>query len=229
MSFKKLIISRVPLPLHPLEVDGKGNSYVLLDGLLTQYDPTGAIIRTSKITTTLNASDFAILEDGGAVVVGRTSAVNFPARRTLQPCNMNLPHDIVPVQWWVMSAAMVVLDAKGNVSNASLLGGGAPAGYGNDSNGIDAIVLDQFGLLHLAGYSTSLDFPTNMDLVLQQPTPSSVFGLSLDLNALPGRNNPSPACLAFAAPFGPVEAPVVPAMPMTIFGSDLGPVTGISP
>jgi uncharacterized protein (TIGR03437 family) len=224
LTFEKLT-DRYPL----LQVDGKGNSYVVAGSSLTVYDPSGLIVRQNQMVGIKPfASDFAVLADGTAVLVGNTSAVDFRTRNSLQPCNMNLPHVTVPVQWWVWSAALVVMDPIGTVVNASFLGGGAPAGYGNDANGIDSIAKGQGELLYVAGHSTSLDFPSSTDLIVGSATPQSRFGLTLDLNALPRDQSPSPACLAFSAPFGPIEAPVVPAMFMTLFGSNLGPLAGVS-
>jgi uncharacterized protein (TIGR03437 family) len=139
---------------------------------------------------------------------------------------MNLPHDSVPIQWWLVSAAFLVLDPSGNIVHSSFLGGGAPQGYGNDDNAIGFIAQDQNGLVSLFGLTTSPDFPGGPILLSGPPgiTLTYSFGMKVDLNEV-SKGRPNPACLALITA---LEAPVMPATLMTMFGSDLGPIQGVS-
>ncbi len=214
-----------------LQVDQEENSYVVALEYsstiyaLTKLSASGKVLFSVPIAA--YPVGFIVLDDGSTVLAGGGPQVNFRTQNTLMPCNMNVPHDTVPVQWWVMSAALIVLDPHGNVVNASFLGGGAPPGYGNDDNGFEAIAQDQTGLIHLAGFSASPQFPGG-PLLIPGPANLTSFSFALDLNEVSVRTEPDPACLAFSAPWGPVEAPVVPAMFMSLFGSNLGSVTQLT-
>lgn len=231
-SLSQLSVSKPIDSPFLLQIDTEGNSYIVgsyvlgSQSTLTKLSPTGALLNTIQIPPFFVAG-FTVLDDGSIVLAGSGPAVNFPTQNTLMPCNMNVPHDTVPVQWWLQSAAIIVLDAGGSVVNASFMGGGAPAGWGNDSNSFGTVTKDGTGVVHLTGSSPSPEFPGG-PLLIPGPAKFSSFSFALDLGALPRGRGAVPACLAFSAPWGRVEAPVVPAMFMTLFGSNLGPVVGVS-
>jgi uncharacterized protein (TIGR03437 family) len=214
--------NRIPL----LGVDRDGNSYLAFgyyySSDVKKFDASGTLVYDvqvpgADVRALLVADDDTVFAGGAAVSVG------FPTRDTLQPCNMNLPHDYIPVQWWVMSGAFIVLDPTGRISHASFLGGSAPSGYGNDVNSVAALARGRDGSVYLAGTTASPEFPGGATLISGSGT-ASTFGLRLDLGAV-DRGRPSAACLANAAW---AEAPVMPAALMTIFGSNLGPAGGVS-
>jgi len=213
-------INRVPL----LAVDRSGSSYVALStyygSSVRKYRSTGALLYEKQLP---GANLWALLasDDGTVFAAGSATMVGFPTRDSLQPCNMNLHHDYVPVQWWLQSAAFSVLDPEGKMVHSSFLGGSAPSGHGNDSNSIVALARGQDGLLYLAGFSSSPDFPGGPTLI---SGPGFAFGMKLDLGAV-ARGRTSAACLALATV---VEAPLMPSALMTVLGSNLGPVTGAS-
>jgi uncharacterized protein (TIGR03437 family) len=228
-TLSKLTLS-VPISSPSLlQVDQNGDSYVVAtpssNYALTKFSPTGKALFSVPIAA--YPTGFVVLDDGAIVLAGGTYQVNFPTQNTLMPCNMNVPHDTVPVQWWVISAALIVLDPDGNVINASFLGGGAPPGYGNDGTSLDAIAKDRNGMIHLAGSGVSPEFPGG-PILIPGPANLTSFSFALDLSEISERTGPAPACLAFSAPWGPVEAPVVPAMFMSLFGSNLGPASGVA-
>jgi uncharacterized protein (TIGR03437 family) len=238
-SGSRLIFSRTFNDLPTLQIDGSGNSYAYLlltnaaspGGLLVKFDPTGAVQFEKSVPGVeigLGRKQFVVLDDGSIVFAGFTFYVDFKTRNTLQPCDMNLLHHTIPAQWSVRNAALVVLEASGNVVNSSFLGGTAPPGFGTDANGFAVIAKGTNGTVVLAGSSFSLDFPGGLLLIPGDPTRAS-FAFTLDLGALPQDGPPAPACLALPASSREraVEAPVVPAMFMSLFGSGLGPATTV--
>ncbi len=229
-SGSRVIFSKSFNTALAVQIDGAGNSYAYRTGVLTKFDQSGAVLFERQVPAVLlpQFGSFTVLDDASVVLAGWTPYVNFQTRNSLQACNMNLLHDTLPVQWWVLSAALVVLDQSGNLVNASFLGGHAPPGYGNDGSGFYASAKGVNGAVVLAGSSASVTFPGGPLLIPGDPSRAS-FAFTLDLGALSHGWQPVPACLALSATQAEraVEAPVVPAMFMSLFGSGLGPVPGV--
>jgi len=102
-----LIFSSTFNTLLALQIDGGGNSYAYLysdlASSLVKFDPTGAVLFDKSVPSvyiTTGQNGFLVLDDGSMVLAGGTFYPNFQTRNTLQPCNMNLLHDTLPVQWW---------------------------------------------------------------------------------------------------------------------------------
>lgn len=206
-------------------VDELGNTFVglsgyYLPGLILKFDSTGALIRRVEIGSGF-LDAMLVLGDGTLWAAGSTTSVAFPVRDSLQPCNMNLPHDEVPVQWWVISGSLIRLDPAGTVVLSSYFGGPAPRGYGNDSTTLTGLAQSPDGAIQVVGTTSSSDFPAGPILIGDW---GGFFGFKLDTSLLEHRQ-PAPACLAIGTG---VEAPVLPGAVMTLFGSGLGPVAGES-
>ena len=210
-------------------IDGQGNTYLALSDyylpdFIMKFDSTGTMVYNQQIGPGLLEA-LLVLDDGTVFVGGTTASVSYPTRDTLQPCNMNLPHDYVPVQWWVQSGTLVMLDPTGGIVLSSFLAGAAPNGYGNDGTSVHAFSPDRDGAVRVVGFSTSPDFPGGSDLVAASAPNGFIFGFTLDTKGIK-HGGPAAACLAQAATS--TEAPAIPATLTTIFGTGLGPDKGVT-
>jgi uncharacterized protein (TIGR03437 family) len=193
---------------------------------ITKFDKTANVVWDKSVPNVrINA---AIPVSGGLWVAGAAYRADVPTKGTLQPCNMNQPREQVPPLWQVHSGWFMVLDGGGEIVHSSFLGGSPPAGYG-DGNSVLAIASVD-GIPYLVGTTNSRDFPGGTELRLENDRSALVnaFGLQLDLASIE-RGGPAPSCLAVSMLSGQgVEAPVVPASLMTMFGSGFGPSVGVS-
>jgi uncharacterized protein (TIGR03437 family) len=164
-----------------------------------------------------------VRNDGTVLVAGTTSTPGFPTLDSLLPCGPNIPQTLPTGVLFptligngdVASATLTMLDVSGNVTFATLLGGpGATV--------LNALALDPSGNPLIAGFSgTAAQFPGGPVI---DSSSGSQFVFKINLGAAP-HGSTSPVCLVNAANFD--YAPVTPGMLATLFGSNMGPATGV--
>jgi uncharacterized protein (TIGR03437 family) len=202
--------------VEALALDRNGNAYIAgdrRDGTpgkmrLTKVDPSGQVVYAKAFGGSGGQFTTALLvqEDGEALLGGFAYSPDFPTRDSLMTCNQTTYGDF---------GVVLALDAGGNVTHSSLLGGGG-------ENQVSAIGRDPAGIIHLAGSTTWADFPSAQDL-LTSPLSTWLFSFELDLaQVVHGRL--APTCLVLSANYS--ITPIVPGMVATFFGSNLGPDAG---
>jgi uncharacterized protein (TIGR03437 family) len=217
-----------------MAIDQENSTYVVCSGfgsglaMITKYDAAGSIVwnksfNNVRLDALVAARDRMLWAAGGAY------RADVPTRDTLQPCNMNLPHEQTPPLWQVSTGLFMVLGSEGNVTFSTLLGGAPPAGIG-DGNSISALAEAPDGSPYLVGSTNSREFPGGAELASDPGSSPAAknFGFRLDLASIP-RDRLALACLGVQFPYGQaVEAPVVPATFMRVFGSGFGPLEPVS-
>jgi uncharacterized protein (TIGR03437 family) len=191
---------------------------------LWKLDARGETIYAKRFngSRATNLRALAVLEDGSVVLGGDTDSQDFPTRDTLQPCAANQPWDPAPASpvpslSYATSGVLMELDTAGNVLHSSLLGGA-------EGGRIKAVGRAPDGALYLAGESDSPLFPGGEDLITG-PSSSWMFAFELDMERIV-RGRLAPSCLVHSATIEKTQA--VPGSFSTIWGSNLGPVLGVS-
>ncbi len=202
-----------------LNVDSSGNSYVVgqgVDGnlLLQRISPGGTPAWSGELAGGFGASGLAILGDGTTVVAGPTEVANLQTLNTLFPCPQNLP-DVNTTHFQGFSGFVAAFDSSGNLTFSTYLGA-SPDGYPS------SLAVAPDGSLYVAGDGAT-DLPGNNLLV--PSAAGRVFGLKLDLNAVP-RGIPAPSCIVHGASLR--ASAVSPGMIVAMYGSNLGPADGVS-
>ena len=202
-----------------LAVDREGNSYVAGEAVnleVTRIDAAGAIIYAKTFAgSQVNSVKAVLASDDGTVMLGGTTiSPDFPTRDTLLPCVQNLPQE--PFALATFSGFFMLLDAAGNITHSSLLGG---VGYNN----VSALARAPGGGLYVAGATTAPGFPVDGDL-LPTSVATWLYGFELDMSRIP-RGRPAPSCLVSGATYA--AGPAVPGAVMTLYGSNLGSGEGM--
>jgi uncharacterized protein (TIGR03437 family) len=229
----KLLFS-TPLPFLPgaIAVDGAGDSIATGSiglGFTGRLDAPGATAEIGAqgnlvyLDANTPGNILIVRHDGTALAAGTTSTPGFPTLDSLLPCGPNIaqtlpagaPYPSLNGNGYMASATLTMLDASGNKTFATLLGGPG-------ATGLDAVALDPSGNLYIVGNSpTAAQFPGGL-VIDSSSGPYFVF--KLDLGAVP-HGSTAPTCLVNAATFD--YAPATPGMLATLFGSNLGPPTGV--
>jgi uncharacterized protein (TIGR03437 family) len=173
--------------------------------VLTKLNATGAALVYSTYIT--GAESLDIDSAGNAYVLGAAS-YGFPTTAgATQPCSHGGPSDIFAAEF----------ASDGTLTGATYLGG-------SGADAASAVVAQGAGLIHLAGTTSSSDFPGIVN-------PAAVTNLAFVENVL--INDPNQAsgpCLAYgiqdAASF--FEGPVAPGELVTLRGKGIGPLTGVN-
>ena len=209
---------------NSIQASSTGDSYVAGGKQVTKIDASGAIAYQTPFPS--GGFGSLLLKDGSIAVVGMTGAENFPTKHTLEACPPDRTENYfgssflpsgTSVAYYPPSGVFAVLDPNGRVTFSTLLGG-------LQYSEITSVFQDSGGNLYLAGWSGGTDFPGGPIPVAGVNLGFTGFVFELDLSAVP-QGIPFPACLLNSD----VEyAPAAPGMIATLYGSNLGPSTGVS-
>jgi uncharacterized protein (TIGR03437 family) len=226
-SVSQLLYS-TPLPFIPsaIAVDAAGASYVAGSSIvassgMVKIDSAGGIAYS---VPNASGNSITVRDDGSAILAGSTNLPGFPTRNSLQACSPNLPAG--PAIWqadgpYFENATLMMLDAAGNITFSTLLGG-------SGSTYFNAMALDPDGNLYITGYSsTSEQFSGPvLDASAGDWYRLNDFVFQFDFTAVPqAAAGPAPSCLAGSADLN--YAPAAPGMLATLFGDGIGPASGV--
>ena len=185
--------------VNGIAVDGQGNAYVTgettggdfpttagvvqpkapfpicfieicADAFVAKFSPTGSRIYSTFLAGGLNDSGGAIAVDatGNVYVAGSTNALEFPIRDAFQTVNRGLD-----------DAFIVKLNPDATrILFSSYLGGGKRPNSTAITEGSDSahgIAIDSAGNVYVAGYTTSLNFPTTAGAFQPNPGGGTCF------------------------------------------------------
>jgi uncharacterized protein (TIGR03437 family) len=215
-----------PLGGSELQIDGSGNSYI---GGFLKINSNGTI---GYYVPTIRALSLLVLSDGTAVVGGSTAVASSPTRNTLMPCVPNLPQTSASATFsgsLYGSATLTTIDPSGNLTFSTLLsapGGNTAIGaLAMDQNGapwVIGLVENQQSTAYVTGPTEGAQFPGGPIIDASSGTQ---FAFMLASSAVP-QGLPAPSCLASGA--YSTTAPAAAGAITTLFGSNLGPATGVS-
>jgi putative Ig domain-containing protein/beta-propeller repeat-containing protein len=144
----------------------QGSNNGNLDAFISKINSAGSALTYSTYLGGSNADSptgLAVDLSGDALIAGSTRSVNFPVASPVQ-ANLLGTYD----------AFVSKLNAAGSSLLFSTYLGG------QDVDGADAIAVDAAGIVHVAGHTSSLDFPTINPLQPQPAGLEDVFVASLD-------------------------------------------------
>lgn len=157
------------------------------------------------------ASELAARPDGTVFLVGWTNSPDLPTRNSLSFCALNLPTVVEPA----VVALLMQWSPAGEMVHSTFMGGPA-------FTSAQAVALDGAGRVIIAGSTGDSQFPAAREIAAGGV--GRAWILKLDPDRLPA-GRVAPACLVHGAMFN--YAPISPGSIMTIFGSNLGPSSGL--
>lgn len=158
-----------------------------------------------------SASGLAARPDGTVFIVGWTNSPDLPTRNSLSFCALNLPTVVEPA----LVAFLMQLSPNGEMVHSTFMGGPA-------FTSAQAVALDATGRIIIAGSTGDSQFPGSREIAACGL--GRAWILKLDPDRLP-TGRVAPACLVHGATFN--YAPISPGSIMTVFGSNLGPSSGL--